>query len=64
MASVYEQMTNEELDEQIAQLEAEAEKLRARGLKLDMARGKPSRSTCLAPCSTCSPHPPTSSMRV
>lgn len=42
MASVYEQMTNEELDEQIAQLEAEAEKLRARGLKLDMARGKPS----------------------
>ena len=42
MASVYEQMTNEELDEQIAQLKAEAEKLRARGLKLDMARGKPS----------------------
>lgn len=42
MASVYERMTNEELDEQIAQLEAEAEKLRARGLKLDMARGKPS----------------------
>ena len=42
MANVYEGMTTEELDEQIAQLEADVEELRARGLSLDMARGKPS----------------------
>ena len=42
MSSVYESMTTEQLDDEIAQLEGEVEKLRARGLKLDMARGKPS----------------------
>ena len=42
MANVYEGMTTEELDAQIARLEADVEELRARGLVLDMARGKPS----------------------
>ena len=42
MANVYESMTTEELDEQIKGLEADVEELRARGLALDMARGKPS----------------------
>lgn len=42
MASVYEAMGTEELDAQIAQLKADVEELRARGLSLDMARGKPS----------------------
>lgn len=42
MANVYEVMSTEELDEKIAQLEANVEELRSRGLSLDMARGKPS----------------------
>lgn len=42
MSSVYESMTTEQLDDEIAQLEGEVEKLGARGLKLDMTRGKPS----------------------
>lgn len=42
MTNVYTQMTTAELDVAIAQLEAAAEEIRARGLKLDMARGKPS----------------------
>lgn len=40
--NAYQQMTTAELDEQIAHLEAQADEIRARGLKLDMARGKPS----------------------
>ncbi len=42
MASVYEGMTTQQLDEEIAQLEAAVEELRAKNLSLDMARGKPS----------------------
>lgn len=42
MANAYENMTTEELDAAIAQLEADVERLRAKGLSLDMARGKPS----------------------
>lgn len=42
MKNVYTQMTTSELDDVIAQLEAQAEDIRALGLKLDMARGKPS----------------------
>mgnify|MGYP002623171638 CR=1 FL=1 len=42
MDNVYTQMAAAELDAQIAQLEAQAAEIRARGLKLDMARGKPS----------------------
>lgn len=42
MSSVYESMSTAELDECIAALELEAEAVRARGLRLDMARGKPS----------------------
>ena len=43
MTNVYEAMTNEELDAAIAELEAACETIRAKGLSLDMARGKPSR---------------------
>ena len=42
MGNVYESMETGELDAAIAQLEKEAEDLKAKGLKLDMARGKPS----------------------
>lgn len=42
MPNAYQNMEPAELDAAIAQLEAEAEAIRARGLKLDMARGKPS----------------------
>ena len=42
MSNVYEAMTDVELDEAIRQLEEQADQIRARGLKLDMARGKPS----------------------
>ena len=42
MASVYENMTADQLDAEIAKLEADVEELRAKGLTLDMARGKPS----------------------
>ncbi len=42
MTSVYQNMSTEELDNVIAQLEEQAAEVRARGLKLDMARGKPS----------------------
>ena len=42
MSNVYEAMTDAELDEAIRQLEEQADQIRARGLKLDMARGKPS----------------------
>ncbi len=42
MPNAYQNMGPAELDATIAQLEAEAEAIRARGLKLDMARGKPS----------------------
>lgn len=42
MATIYEEMRAEELDAAIAELEAEVEKTKARGLALDMARGKPS----------------------
>ena len=42
MPNAYQNMEPAELDAMIAQLEAEAEAIRARGLKLDMARGKPS----------------------
>ncbi|MCH3944046.1 MAG: aminotransferase [Atopobiaceae bacterium] len=42
MPSAYGNMTAGELDEAIASLESEAAELKARGLSLDMARGKPS----------------------
>ncbi len=42
MPSVYQNMSVAELDNTISQLEAQAAEVRARGLKLDMARGKPS----------------------
>ena len=42
MANLYESMTNDELESAIAELEAQADQIRARGLSLDMARGKPS----------------------
>jgi len=42
MANAYQTMETAELDAQIALLEQEAERLRAQGLSLDMARGKPS----------------------
>ena len=43
MANIYEAMTTAELDAAIADLEQEAQSIRAKGLSLDMARGKPSR---------------------
>ena len=42
MPNVYEAMTDSELESAIADLEAQADAVRALGLKLDMARGKPS----------------------
>ena len=42
MPNAYELMSEAELSSEIASLEAQAEALRAKGLKLDMARGKPS----------------------
>ena len=42
MGNVYEAMTTPELDEAIRQLEEQAAQIKARGLSLDMARGKPS----------------------
>ena len=42
MSNVYEAMTTSELDAAIAELEHQADEIRARGLSLDMARGKPS----------------------
>jgi DNA-binding transcriptional MocR family regulator len=42
MASQYEQLSTEELDKLISDLEAKADEVRAAGLALDMARGKPS----------------------
>ncbi len=42
MPNMYEAMTDSELDAAIADLEAQADEVRALGLKLDMARGKPS----------------------
>ena len=42
MASVYQQLSTPELDAAIAELEHAADEVRARGLSLDMARGKPS----------------------
>ena len=42
MPTAYELMSDQELEQEITRLEAEAERLRSLGLKLDMARGKPS----------------------
>lgn len=42
MANAYQQMTPEELDRAIDQLQTEADKLKDEHLALDMARGKPS----------------------
>lgn len=42
MPSAYQLMSTQELDAAIAELEAKAEEIRAKGLSLDMARGKPS----------------------
>ena len=42
MGNVYEAMTISELDAEIARLERQTDEIRARGLSLDMARGKPS----------------------
>ncbi|MBS5450764.1 MAG: aminotransferase [Coriobacteriia bacterium] len=42
MPSHYAQLSVEELDAEISQLEAAVDEIRARGLKLNMARGKPS----------------------
>lgn len=43
MPNAYQSMSTDELDELIKELEQEAGAIRAKGLKLDMARGKPSR---------------------
>ena len=43
MTSVYESMSTAELDELIANLERDADQVRAQNLALDMARGKPSK---------------------
>ena len=42
MQSAYQLMSTEELDAAIAELELAADEIRAKGLSLDMARGKPS----------------------
>ena len=42
MQTMYEKMETAELDAAIAQLEAEVAEVKAKGLALDMARGKPS----------------------
>lgn len=42
MGSVYEAMTDAELDAAIAELERQTDEIRSRALSLDMARGKPS----------------------
>ena len=42
MQTIYEKMETPELDAAIAALRAEVDEVKARGLKLDMARGKPS----------------------
>lgn len=42
MSNVYERMNATELDEAIASLEEQVRQIKARGLSLDMARGKPS----------------------
>ncbi len=42
MANAYQLMDRAALEAEVAHLEQEAEGLRALGLKLDMARGKPS----------------------
>ncbi|MDY2777244.1 MAG: aminotransferase class I/II-fold pyridoxal phosphate-dependent enzyme [Collinsella sp.] len=42
MQTMYQQMESGELDASIASLKAQVEEVKARGLKLDMARGKPS----------------------
>ena len=41
MPNAYANMSDEQLDEEVARLQAKADELRALGLKLDMARGKP-----------------------
>lgn len=46
MSNVYEGMSTAELDEAIARLEEQARQIKARGLSLDMARGKPSPEQC------------------
>ncbi len=43
MSNVYHAMTDAELDAAISALEAQTNEIRAKGLSLDMARGKPSR---------------------
>ena len=43
MSNIYEAMTTAELDKAIADLERQTAEIRARGLSLDMARGKPSK---------------------
>lgn len=42
MANIYEQMETEELEAAIKELEAQVDEVKAKGLALDMARGKPS----------------------
>ena len=42
MASIYQSMSDAELAAELERLEAAAQALRDEGLKLDMARGKPS----------------------
>ena len=42
MTNVYQQMTAQELDAEIASLEGQTDEIRSRNLSLDMARGKPS----------------------
>ena len=42
MSNAYELMSDADLDAAIAAIESDAEHLKALGLKLDMARGKPS----------------------
>lgn len=42
MANAYENLSLEELDQEIAKLQKQTDEILAKGLKLDMARGKPS----------------------
>ena len=44
MKKAYREMTREELLKEQTALEAEFQKIKAKGLKLDMSRGKPSKA--------------------
>ena len=62
MQTIYQKMGPAELDAAISDLEAQVAEVKARGLALDMARGKPSPAqvTSPGPCSTSWAPTPTS----